>query len=94
MKIKANVKHVGEVRTGTSKTTGNKWAIRDVLLSWTDEAGKSFINASIDGDTWAGCGIETGDNVCAELQFHTRLLPSGTVANEIRIISIQHQQNS
>lgn len=94
MKIKAIVKHVGEVRTGTSKTTGNKWAFREILLSWTDETGKSFISASIEGDAWAGCGIEAGDNVCVELQFHTRLLPGGTVANEIRIISIQQQQNS
>lgn len=89
MKIQVNVKRVGEVRTGTSKTTGKKWAIREILLSWTDETGESYISASIDGDLWAGHGMEVGDTIQVELQFHTRLLPSGFVANDIQIINIQ-----
>ena len=88
MKIQAKVKRVGEVRTGTSKTTGKNWAIRDVLLNWTDEAGESYISASIDANLWAGQGIEVGDTIQVELHFYTKLLPSCKIANEIRIINI------
>ena len=88
MKIEnLTVKRVGELRTGTSKTTGNAWAIRDILLGWNDEAGENYINATIDAERFAGSGIEQGNNVQAELSFHTKLLPSGAVVNEIRIIN-------
>ena len=89
MKIEnLQVKRVGELRTGTSKTTGNAWAIRDILLGWNDEAGENYINATIDAERFAGSGIEQGSIVQAELTFHTKLLPSGAVANEVRIINI------
>ena len=87
MKIEAIVKRVGEVRTGTSKTTGNKWAIRDLLLSWNDETGENYVNATIDAERFAGSAIEQGRTVQAELNFHTKLLPSGAVVNEIRVIN-------
>ena len=31
------IKRVGELRTGISKSTGNKWANRDILLEWEEE---------------------------------------------------------
>lgn len=83
------VKRVGELKTGTSKTTGKKWAFRDILLSWNDEAGENYISATIDAECFAGSGIEQGNTVQAVLAFHTRLLPSGAVANEIKIIKVE-----
>jgi len=89
MKIEnLQVKRVGEVRSGTSKTTGNAWAIRDILLGWNDEAGENYISATIDAGLFEDAGIWQGDSVQAEFTFHTRLLPSGAVANEIRILNI------
>lgn len=82
------VKRVGELKTGTSKTTGKKWAFRDILLSWNDEAGENYISATIDAECFAGSVIEQGNTVQAVLAFYTRLLPSGAVANEVRIINI------
>ena len=82
------VKRVGELKTGTSKTTGKKWAFRDILLSWNDEAGENYISATIDAGLFEDAGICQGDSVQAEFTFHTRLLPSGAVANEIRILNI------
>lgn len=89
MKIEnLQVKRVGEVRTGTSKTTGNVWAIRDILLGWNDEAGENYISATIDAGLFEDSGICQGDTIQVELQFHTRLLPSGFVKNDIQIINI------
>ena len=88
MKIEATVKRVGELRTGTSKTTGNKWAIRDLLLSWNDETGENYISATIDAERLAGSGIEQGSTVRANLLFFTKLLPSGGVANDVRIANL------
>lgn len=82
------VKRVGELKTGTSKTTGKKWAIREILLSWTDDTGENFVSATVDGELFAGSGIEAGSTIQAELSFFTRLLTSGAVANEVRIITI------
>ena len=88
MKIEAIVKRVGEVRTGTSKTTGNKWAIRDLLLSWNDETGENYVNATIDAERFAGSAIEQGRTVQANLLFFTKLIPSGGVANDVRIANL------
>ena len=83
------VKRVGELKTGTSKTTGKKWAFRDILLSWNDEAGENYISATIDAECFAGSGIEQGNTVQAVLAFYTRLLPSGAVANEIKLLKVE-----
>jgi len=83
------VKRVGELKTGTSKTTGKKWAFRDILLSWNDEAGENYISATIDAECFAGSGIEQGSTVQAVLAFYTRLLPSGAVANEIKLLKVE-----
>ena len=93
MKIQANVKRVGELKTGTSKTTGKKWAIREILFSWTDEAGENFVSATVDGDLFTGQGIDAGSTIQVELTFHTRLLPSGAVANEVRVINVNENDN-
>ena len=83
------VKRVGELKTGTSKTTGKKWAFRDILLSWNDEAGENYISATIDAECFAGSVIEQGNTVQAVLAFYTRLLPSGAVANEIKLLKVE-----
>ena len=83
------VKRVGELKTGTSKTTGKKWAFRDILLSWNDEAGENYISSTIDAECFAGSVIEQGSTVQAVLAFYTRLLPSGAVANEIKLLKVE-----
>ena len=88
------VKRVGELKTGTSKTTGKAYANRDILLGWTDETGENYIRATIDAGLLAGSGIEAGNTVQVELSFHTFLTSSGIVANEARVLKINETINS
>lgn len=81
------IKRVGEARTGISKSTGNKWTNRDILLEWEDETGKSYINAIVDEDVWEQLGYQNGDRATLNLRFRTQVRSSGFVVNDIRIIN-------
>lgn len=80
------IKRVGEARTGISKSTGNNWANRDILLEWEDETGKSYINAIVDENIWQSLGYQEGATATLNLRFRTQARPSGFIVNDIRII--------
>ena len=83
------IKRVGEARTGISKSTGKKWANRNILLEWEDEQGFSYINAIVDEDVWKQLGYQCGDTATLNLRFRTQVRTSGFIVNDIRIINPQ-----
>ncbi len=80
------IKRVGELRSGISKSTGNSWANRDILLEWEDETGKSYINAIADENIWKSLGYEEGATATLNLRFRTQVKPSSFIVNDIRIV--------
>lgn len=87
------IKKVGDVHKGESKTTGNPWANRNVLLSFEDEFGEGYINAVVKEDVWNQLGFHEGQTVSLNLRFRTNRFSSGYIANDIRIIDpLNHQQ--
>ena len=80
------IKRVGELRSGISKSTGNSWANRDILLEWEDETGKSYINAIADENIWKSLGYEEGSTATLNLRFRTQVKPSSFIVNDIRIV--------
>ena len=80
------IKRVGEVRWGTSETTGKAWASKNVLIAFEDETGESYINAGVDEDVWGALGYQEGDIVCLGLRCRTKRFLNGFVANDIRIV--------
>ena len=80
------IKKVGEVRSGTSETTGKKWASRNILLAFEDETGESYISASVDEDVWKALGHQEGQAVSLHLKFRTKRFASGFISNDIRIM--------
>ena len=80
------IKRVGDVRTGTSQATGNRWASRNIILAWEDETGDSFINAVVDEEVWKQMNLHEGDTASLTLRFRTKPFQSGFVSNDIRII--------
>lgn len=80
------IKKVGELKTGVSQATGNKWAIRSILLTWEDETGESYMCAIVDDDVWKSLGYSEGDTATLNLRFRTKPHMSGYVSNDIRII--------
>ena len=89
--MKANfiVKKVGDTKAGTSKTTGMDYSFTELLLELAD--GSGYISAVADVEE--AYNLERGDAIEADLKFTTRLLPSGKLANEIRIFNIQPSKN-
>ena len=77
---------VGDVRNGTSSTTGKPWASRNILLAFEDETGESYINAVVDEEVWRQLGFAEGQVVSLNLRFRTRRFLNGFVSNDIRII--------
>ena len=77
---------VGDVRNGTSSTTGKSWASRNVLLAFEDETGESYINAVVDEDVWKQLGFAVEQIVSLHLKFRTKRFLNGFVSNDIRII--------
>jgi hypothetical protein len=84
-KFNFTIKRVGELRSGTSKTTGEKYSVNDLLLAFEDGCG--FISAP--AKSIEVYGLHAGDKVEADLKFYTRLLSSGRLVNEIRINSLK-----
>ena len=80
------IKKVGELRSGTSETTGKKWASRNILLAFEDETGESYISAAVEEDVWKALGHEEGQTVSVNLKFRTKRFSSGVIANDIKII--------
>ena len=80
------IKLVGEVKSGTSDTTGKPWSSRNILLAFEDETGESYINATVDAEVWNHLGLAEGQTVSLNLRFRTRRYLSGWVSNDIRII--------
>ena len=83
------IKKVGELKTGVSQATGNKWAIRSILLTWEDETGESYMCAIADDDVWKSLGYSEGDTATLNLRFRTKPHMSGYVSNDIRIIKAE-----
>lgn len=82
------VMRIGDVRTGTSKATGNEWSVQDLILSWQDERGETnFIRVT--GESILCYGLEVGDTISANLNFRTRVLSSGLVVNDIKVINLK-----
>ena len=77
---------VGEVRNGTSTTTGKPWSNRNLLLAFEDETGESYINAVVKTADWEQMGLYEGQTVSLNLRFRTKPFKSGFIANDIRII--------
>jgi len=86
------IKKVGELKTGVSQATGNKWAIRSILLTWEDETGESYMCAIVDDDVWKSLGYSEGDTATLNLRFRTKPYQSGYVSNDIRIVSPENLQ--
>ena len=86
------IKRVEDLRTGTSKSTGNNWASRNILLEWEDETGKAYINAVVDENIWQQLGYQEGDIATLYLRFRTQAKTSGFILNDIRIINPQNAQ--
>ena len=86
------IKRVEDLRTGTSKSTGNSWASRNILLEWEDETGKAYINAVVDENIWQQLGYQEGDIATLYLRFRTQAKTSGFILNDIRIINPQNAQ--
>ena len=86
------IKRVEDLRTGTSKSTGNSWASRNILLEWEDETGKAYINAVVDENIWQQLGYQEGDIATLYLRFRTQAKTSGFILNDIRIIHPQNAQ--
>lgn len=84
MKSKFYVKRVGDTKAGTSKTTGTDYSFMELLLEFAD--GSGYISAAADVEE--AYNLERGDAIDADLKFTTRLLPSGKLANEIRIFNV------
>ena len=85
------IKKVGELKTGVSQATGNKWAIRSILLTWEDETGESYMCAIVDDDVWKSLGYSEGDTATLNLRFRTKPHMSGYVSNDIRVFIPQNQ---
>lgn len=79
------IKKVGEVKSGTSETTGKPWASRNILLSFEDETGESYINAAVDNEVWNSLGLAEGQTASLHLRFRTKRFLNGFVSNDIRI---------
>lgn len=77
---------VGEVRSGTSTTTGKPWSNRNLLLGFEDETGESYINALVNTADWEQMGLHEGQTVSLHLRFRTQKFMSGFIANDIRIV--------
>lgn len=84
------IKRVSDVKSGTSDTTGNKWASRNILLAFKDETGESYISAAVDEDVWKNLGFQEGQTVSLNLKFRTKRFLNGFISNEIRIIASQN----
>jgi len=80
------IKRVGDKRSGTSETTGNEWANRDIILAFQDETGDSYICANVDEEVWNKLGLKEGSIASVNLQFRTKKFKSGFIGNEIKII--------
>lgn len=84
------IKRVGDVKSGTSVSTGNKWANRNILLELDDETGKSYLNAIVDEEVWKSLGYQEGAVATLNLRFRTQAKTSGFIINDIRIINPQN----
>ena len=80
------IKRVGDVKSGTSDTTGKKWASRNILLAFEDETGESYISAAVDDDVWKNLGFQEGQTVSLNLKFRTKRFSNGFISNDVRII--------
>lgn len=80
------IKLVGEVKTGRSETTGKPWASRNILLTFEDETGPSYISTAVDAEVWNRLGLAEGQTVSLNLRFRTKRFLNGYVSNDIRII--------
>ena len=82
-------------REGKSKSTGNEWTNRVVILEFEDEEfGKSYISAVADESYWESLGYEEGQVVSLNLRFRTKTSFTGYVGNDIRIINPQNAPQS
>lgn len=86
------IKKVGDVREGTSDTTGKKWASRSVLLAFEDETGESYISAAVDNEVWKSLGYQEGQQVALHLRFRTKRFLNGYISNDIRIVKPLNNQ--
>ena len=84
------IKRVSDVNSGTSVSTGNEWANRDILLEHEDETGKSYMNAVVDESIWQDLNLHKGDRANLTLRIHTKPFKNGFISNEIRIIASQN----
>lgn len=71
--------------SGTSESTNEPWANRNLLLTFKDETGENYINAIVSEDVWQRLGYKEGQLVSLNLKFRTKALPSGFIKNDIRV---------
>ena len=83
------IRRVGEVKSGTSETTGKKWVSRNILLAFEDETGESYISAGVDEEVWKSLGFQEGQTVSLNLKFRTKRFMSGYISNDIRIVKTE-----
>lgn len=86
------IKRVGDEKSGISETTGKTWSSRNILLTFEDETGESYINATVDSEVWNNLGHAEGETANLNLRFRTKRFLNGYVSNEIRIIKPQNVQ--
>ena len=87
------IKRVGEVKNGTSKSTGREWANREIILCFEDETGESYICAVVDENVWQKLDYKEGQMVSLNLRFRTSSRFSGYIANDIRVFIPQTQKS-
>ena len=92
MKVKAKIISISEKAEGKSATTGKPWTSRNVLLTFEDETGQSYINAQISEDVYLGLGLREGLETELNLKFRTNRWRSGYVETTVRIIDPANAQ--
>lgn len=86
MKVKAKILSISEKTEGKSVTTGKPWTSRNVLLTFEDETGQSYINAQVSEDVYLSLGLREGLETELGLKFRTNRWRNGYVESCIRIV--------
>lgn len=92
MKLKVNVKVIGELRTGTSKSTGNPWKSQNLVLETLDQEGTQRFSVVAFGDSCDELlreGVRVGDCLLVSLWFNTSSARSGYIYNEIKLLTFE-----
>ena len=92
MKVKAKIISVSEKSEGKSATTGRTWTSRNVLLTFEDESGQSYVSALTSEEVYLSLGLREGLETELSLKFRTNRWRNGYVETTVRIIDPANAQ--